>query len=87
MTPQELSELHLGTRVRLNLDPEDEPNPTYDYGTVTVGGTIVHIVWDAQHECPPFSDPVESVLDTKSKAWNEFISFIEPVSSLSTAEE
>jgi hypothetical protein len=77
MTPQELAELPVGTRVRFFIDWNEEnseiPARTYaiyDYGTVGLAGVITHVTWD---------DGPTSLIDTKSQVWESFIADIEVI--------
>jgi hypothetical protein len=76
MTPQELAALPVGTRVRLLIedmvslgDGEVERlGKSYEFGTVVLQSSIVHVTWD--------SGPA-SLIDTKSKVWEPFIADME----------
>jgi hypothetical protein len=71
MTPQELAELPVGTRVRFLIEDsstQDETILVYDFGTIGIPGVVTHVSWD---------DGPTSLIDTKSKVWEGFIAEME----------
>jgi len=71
MTPQELAELPVGTRVRFFIDwNENLETRLYDYGVIGLSGTVTHVDW---------ADGPTSVIDTKGPAWAPFIQDMEKV--------
>lgn len=67
MTPQELAELPVGTRVRFLVDDDPEQ---YDYGTILVSGMLPHIKWDPSEV---WESGVTSLIDLNRPAWERFV--------------
>ena len=67
MTPQELAETPVGTRVRFLVD--DDPIK-YDYGTVLVNGPMPQIQWEPDEV---YMSGHTNLIDLSRPAWVRFV--------------